>query len=170
MMRKLIAGFASSLDGFIAGPNGEYDWIMIDKEVNFAEEAKKYDAYFYGRITYEQVQSMKMPVSQGSSHYVFSTTLNSVSNGFILINKNIREEVLSIKQQPGKDIALFGGAGLLSSLLNENLVDEISISIIPVILGAGKAMVNINTKRTWLKFIHNRNFSNGTLQVTYKVL
>ena len=168
-MRKLVAGFASSLDGYIEGPNGEYDWIVIDKEINFAEQAKRFDAYFYGRNTYKAVRKMGGGAPKKDTHYVFSSTLNAVAKGFVLLNGNIREEVMALKQQPGKDIAVFGGAALLTSLLNEALVDELSIAIMPVLLGSGKLMVTTQTNRTWISLTDTKTYSNGTVQLTYAV-
>jgi dihydrofolate reductase len=168
-MRKVVAGFAISLDGKIEGPHGEYDWIVVDKEIDFAELNKRYDTYLYGRRTYESVRSMGQPPSAKDRHYVFSTSLNEVSKGFTLVKENIREEVLSLKAQPGKDIALFGGAGLLTTLLNLELVDEISMSVIPVILGSGKPMVEQLDQRVGLALSGTKTYANGTVQLTYTV-
>lgn len=168
-MRKIVAGFAISLDGYIEGPNGEYDWILIDKEIDFAELNKRFDTYLYGRRTYEAVRSMGQPPSAKDRHYVFSTSLNEVSKGFTLVKENIREEVLSLKAQPGKDIALFGGAGLLSSLLDLELVDEVSMSVIPVLLGSGKPMVERIAQKVWLSLSGTKTYANGTVQITYTV-
>ncbi|MFN2457328.1 MAG: dihydrofolate reductase family protein [Chitinophagaceae bacterium] len=106
-MRKLIAGFATSIDGYIEGSNGEYDWIIFDKEQQkeLAEHWKRMDAMFYGRKTYEAAIAMHVK-SKGKkqhnpfahmAHYVFSKTLTSVQEGFILINGDTEEEVLQIK-------------------------------------------------------------------------
>ena len=158
-----------SLDGYIEGPNGEYDWILIDKEIDFAELNKRYDTYLYGRRTYEAVRAMGQPPSGNDTHYVFSTTLSEVDRGFTLARGDIREEVLSIKAQPGKDIALYGGAGLLASLLNLGLVDEVSVSVIPVLLGRGKPMVEPLDQKAWLTLAGTKTYSNGTVQLTYNV-
>lgn len=168
-MRKIVAGFAISLDGYIEDPTGKYDWILIDKEIDFAELNKRYDTYLYGRRTYEAVRAMGQPPSRKDTHYVFSTTLSEVDRGFTLVRDNIKEEVLSIKSQPGKDIALFGGAGLLASLLNLELVDEISVSVIPVLLGSGKPMVEKINRKAWLTLTGTKAYSNGTVQLTYTV-
>ena len=143
-MRKIIAGFATSIDGFIEGPNGEYDWIIHDKEQykRLAEQWKKIDAMFYGRKTYETV--LKNPYKGKNNpfahmkHYVFSQTLQKVESDFILVSGDLKKEVEKLKNQPGKDIAVFGGAELLSSLLNLDLVDELILAICPILLGKGK--------------------------------
>src|SRR5436309_811108 len=116
-MRKIVAGFAISLDGYIAGPNGEFDWIIVDPEINFAEEMKRFDTYLLGRKTYELSKSMAQSFGK-SKVYVFSNSLTKVNKPFILINKDIKQKVQEIKNEKGKDIALFGGGELLTFLLD----------------------------------------------------
>jgi dihydrofolate reductase len=168
-MRKVVSGFAASLDGYIEGPNGEFDWILIDKEIDFVEQMKRYDTFFYGRKSYEAMIKMG-PVNPGNTaHYVFSKTLQSVLPGFTLMKENIEDKIRSMKNSPGKDIAVFGGANLLSSLLNLKLVDEISVAVIPVLLGQGKPMVDVLNNRVWLSLQKTYSYSNGTVQLTYTV-
>ena len=168
-MRKLVAGFASSVDDYIEGPNREYDWILIDKEIDFNEQAKRFDTYFMGRLSYEAIKSMGGTGTKNTKHYVFSNTLSSVDKNYILINRNVKEEVIRIKEQEGKDIALWGGASLLASLLDLKLVNEIEIAFIPVLLGKGKPMVDVLKDKVWLTFLKSKAYSNGTLSVSYAV-
>ena len=168
-MRKIVAGFASSVDGYIEGPEGEYDWILIDKEINFSELMKRFDTYFLGRKTYQMTLLMGSKKMPGIANYVFSNTLKAVDKNYILITDNIKDQVNLIKKQKGKDIAIFGGANLLASLLNLQLVDEITISIIPVLLGKGKPMIDVLTEKIWLSFVSSKSYPNGTLQVNYAV-
>jgi dihydrofolate reductase len=168
-MRKIVAGFASSVDGYIEGPNGEYDWILIDKEMDFAEQAKRYDTYLFGRKSYEAVVAMGSRPSPGVTNFVFSNTLQSVDKHYTLIAGDIKEQVIKIKQLEGKDIALYGGASLLASLLNLQLVDEFIVTTIPVLLGKGKPMVGVLTENVGLQLLHYKSYSNGTLQATYAV-
>ena len=167
-MRKIVAGFAASVDGYIEGSNKEYDWILIDKEIDFAEQAKRYDAYLLGRKTYEMMPKGGK-ATPGIKNFVFSTTLTKVHKNYELVSGNIDSFVTDLKQQEGKDIAVFGGATLLSSLLDARLVDEINISFIPVLLGRGKPMVDVLKEKVWLKYLKSRSYSNGTLSVTYDV-
>jgi dihydrofolate reductase len=169
-MCQLVAGFAASLDGYIEGPNGEVDWILIDKEIDFAEQARRFGAYFYGRRTYEQMLRMKAPSPPGARQFVFSNTLTSVEEGYELLTGNIHQQVNALKQQVGKDIALFGGASLLASLLDLQLVDELTISIIPVLLGKGKPMVDVLKEKCSLQLTHTKQYGNGTVQLFYKPL
>lgn len=168
-MRKVVSGFAASLDGYIEGPNGEFDWIPMNKEIDFSEQMKRFDTFFYGRKTYEAVVKMggnKIPVA---SHYVFSTSLDNVAPGFTLFKDDIKGKIVQLKQAPGKDMAVFGGANLLARLLDLNLVDEISIAVIPVLLGRGKPMVDVLTRRIGLSLIKTHAYSNGTVLLTYTV-
>jgi dihydrofolate reductase len=167
-MRKIVAGFACSLDGYIEGLNGEYDWILMDPEIDFAQLMQRYDTYFYGRKTYEGVIKMG-GADTSSKHYVFSNSLSTVNEGFTLVRGDISSTVTDIKNTPGKDVALFGGAGLLASLLKLKLVDEVSISFIPVLLGSGKPMVEVLDEKVWLELVKTHTYRNGTLIVTYNI-
>jgi dihydrofolate reductase len=168
-MRKLVAGFACSVDGYIEGPNGEHDWIVVDKEMDFAGQAKRYDTYLYGRKSYEAILAMGYPSAPGVRHYVFSTTLSKADKNFTLVSGGVKEEVQQLKEEKGKDIALYGGAGLLAALLDLELVDEFTVVIIPVLLGSGKPMVEVLAKRVWLTYKDSKTYSNGTVEVSYAV-
>ena len=168
-MRKIVAGFAISLDGYIAGLNNEFDWIIIDKEIDFAEQMKRFDTYFLGRKTYEITKNMGGNSFGKSKVYIFSKTLKKVEDPFHLINKNVKESIEKIKKEQGKDIAVWGGGELLTSLLNLNLIDEISLAVIPIILGEGIPFVREINKRVLLTLINSKIYSNGTVALTYNV-
>ena len=167
-MRKIVAGFACSLDGYIEGVNGAYDWILIDEEMDFAEQSKRYDTYFYGRKTYEAVSKMGA-ADPAFKHFVFSGTLKHVNKGYTVLQGDIQTHVAQIKNTPGKDIAVYGGADLLTSLLKLHLIDELAISFIPVLLGAGKPMVSMLDDKVWLKLTKTKTYKNGTVVLTYSV-
>jgi dihydrofolate reductase len=168
-MRKIVAGYAASLDGYIEGPDGEFDWILIDPEIDFAEQAKRFDTYFFGRKSYEAIVAMNFPVTAGVKNYVFSNTLASVQEGYELISEDIKEKVLQLKNREGKDIAVYGGASLLASLLDLQLVDELAVAVIPVLLGKGKPMVDVLKEKAWLDLLDTKNYSNGTVQLRYNI-
>ena len=173
-MRKLIAGFATSLDGYIEGPNGEYDWIIYDKEQfkELAKHWKKIDAMFYGRKTYEAVLKNSSKEKNNPfahiKHYVFSNSLAKIEDGFILVNGNTKEEVTKIKNAPGKDIAIFGGAELACSLINLKLVDELMLAICPVLLGKGKPFFINIAERNYFTLKETKTFSSGLVSLTYE--
>lgn len=168
-MRKIIAGFATSLDGYIEGPNGEYNWIMMDDNFDFAGHMKRFDTFFFGRKSYDKLLQIGNIYFPGIKNYVFSNSLYNVDKDFTLLRGDINILVADIKKQDGKDIAVYGGANLLSSLLDLNLVDELIISIIPIILGQGKHMVDILKQRVYLTLIETKKFSSGTVQLIYQV-
>jgi dihydrofolate reductase len=168
-MRKIVAGFAISLDGYIEGPNGEYDWMVLDHDFDFVEHMKRFDTFLFGRNSYEKLLKLGNVSFPGITNYVFSNSLDKVDGHFTLLKGDIKNIVADIKNQDGKDIAVYGGANLLSSLLDLNIVDELNMSIIPVVLGQGKPMVNILKRRVYLALVETKNFSNGTVQLIYRV-
>jgi dihydrofolate reductase len=168
-MRSLVSGFAASLDGYIEGPNGEYDWIPMNKEIDFAKQMKRYDTFIYGRKTYEQVIKMGPNKDKKNRHIVVSSTLQEVEPGYELIKGDLKNEIGKLKDADGKDIALFGGAVLLASLLDLRLVDELAVAVIPVLLGKGKPMVSPLDKNIGLQLENTHQYSNGTMLLTYKV-
>ena len=172
-MRKIILGLAVSLDGYIEGPKGEYDWCFTDKDYGMMDFMKRIDAFFIGRKTYEafmkpskKTKSTNDPFASYKK-YIFSKTLTTVSDGMILINGDIEEEVKRIQSAPGKDIWLFGGAGLATSLMDRNLIDELWLSIHPVILGGGKPLFNSLVERKWLTLHSHKIYDNGLVQLSY---
>jgi dihydrofolate reductase len=170
-MRKVILQLAVSLDGYIEGPNGEYDWCFMDQDYGMSEFFSRIDSVFMGRKSYELALSMgdvEMPQPK-LAEYVFSTTLNEVRAGSILIKENIESEVKKIKNEKGKDIWLFGGASLTTSLLNLGLVDEISLAIHPILLGGGKPLFSNLKNRLGLTLAYHKVYSTGLVSLTYVV-
>lgn len=169
-MRKIILGLAVSLDGFIEGPNGEYDWCFNDQAYGLSDFFKRIDTAFPGRKTYEMTSTMGENSGSGFpklKEYIFSTTLNKVKEGAILIKGNIKARVEKIKKEKGKDIWLFGGAGLTTSLINLGLVDELSLAVHPVLLGNGKPLFNNIKNKINLKLIDSKTYSTGLISLKY---
>lgn len=170
-MRKVILGLVVSLDGFIEGPNGEYDWCVIDPEYDFEEFFKRFDTIFVGRKTYEITSSTEAAPAGFPTfkEYVFSTTLKKVKEGATLIKGDVKTEVEKIKKEEGKDIWLFGGAGLTTSLMNLGLVDELSLAVYPIILGGGKPLFHNIKDRIILTLVDTKKYSTGSVSLTYNV-
>jgi dihydrofolate reductase len=170
-MRKIILGVAVSLDGYIEGPNGEYDWCLTDQDYGMSDFFLHVDACFYGRKSYEMMQAMgDLPDSfPRLKEYVFSNTLDSVKAGVVLVKGDIKKEVLAIKDSPGKDIWLFGGASLTSSLMQIGLVDELWLAVHPLLLGSGKSLFSHLPGRVPLQLIDTKTYSTGLVSLTYKI-
>lgn len=167
-MRKVILGLAVSLDGYIEGPNGEYDWCFIDQDYGMTDFLKRIDAMFMGRKTYEMSLGAEGWVGFPKlKQYIFSTTLNNVQADKTLIKNNIKEQVEAIKNEDGKDIWLFGGAGLAASLINLGLVDELSLAVHPILLGGGKPLFSGINNRIYLTLANSKTYSTGLVSLTY---
>jgi dihydrofolate reductase len=172
MMRKVILSLAVSLDGFIEGPNGEYDWCFTDQDYGLTELFKRIDSIFIGRKSYELFFEKEGTPTEfsGFKEYIFSNTLEQVKEGRTLIKGDIKSEVQKIKNEAGKDIWLFGGAELSSSLLQLGLIDEISLAIHPIILGKGKPLFIDTENRIQLSLLNSKTYSTGLICSSYKVV
>jgi dihydrofolate reductase len=145
-MRKIILSVAVSLDGFIEGPKGEYDWCPPPSKKEMDDFLKNIDIIFMGRKSYEMAGEFMTPEKMT---YVFSNKLKQVRGKNVkLLGGDIMKEVEKIRKQPGKDIWLWGGAELTSSFINQNLVDEMWLGLVPIVLGKGKPLfLNIDSRK-----------------------
>lgn len=166
-MRKVVYNCAVSLDGFIEGPNGEFDWCMTDQDYGMGVFMERIDAVLYGRKSYELVLKMGQPFGKEHEHYVFSTTLTEAAKNVTLIKDKVSEQVRALKAAPGKDIWLFGGADLAGSLMNEGLVDELSLAVHPIVLGQGKPLFTNVQQRVQYKLEGAKTYDTGLIMVTY---
>jgi dihydrofolate reductase len=139
MSRRLRYQVAVSLDGFIAGPNGEYDWIVPDPAIDFAALYRGFDTAVMGRKTFELVKEQSGEEAIPDMEvFAFSRTLPSQTlKGVRLLQNDPREIVRALKAKKGKDIWLFGGGVLFRTLLDAGLVDTVELAVMPVLLGAG---------------------------------
>jgi dihydrofolate reductase len=137
--RRLRYQVAVSLDGFIAGPKGEYDWIVMDPSIDFKALWNEFDTALMGRKTYEMMTAQGgHGQMRGLEVVVFSQTLPpSAYPGVRITNHDPRQIVAELKAKPGKDIWLFGGGELFRSLLDARLVDSVEVAVMPVLLGSG---------------------------------
>jgi dihydrofolate reductase len=172
-MRKVIYGGAMSLDGYIAGPNGEYDWIVMDPDIDFAGLAARFDTYLVGRKTFEAMRRMGSDgesVAPGTQNIVFSRTLKQSDYPSVTISADAESVVAELRTRPGKDIALFGGGELFRSLLAAGLVDGLGVSLIPVLLGGGVPFLPSPAARATLKLRKQRLYEKtGIIGLEYDI-
>jgi dihydrofolate reductase len=169
MSRKIILNVAVSLDSMIEGPKGEFDWCFTDQDYGMKKFIESIDAIFYGRKSYELVQSLGENPWANLKSYVFSNSMKA-NNEYELINGDIIAKVKAIKAMPGKKIWLFGGAELTTALMKANLVDELQLAVHPIILGQGKAMFQNLPGRVMTKLISSESFESGLVMLNYQVL
>jgi len=129
-----------TLDGFIADPQGGYDWIIMDEAIDFASLFREFDAFVMGRKTFDVTakQPEWMAMFGDSEVIVFSRTLKAVTHPKVRVVSTPPEDtVRELKSKPGKDIWLFGGGELFRCLVDAGLVDTVEVAIMPVLLGGG---------------------------------
>jgi dihydrofolate reductase len=186
-MRNLIFFMHTSLDGFVAGPNGEMNWIKVDEEIfDFvATMTNQADTALYGRVTYEMMQSYWPTAGEhpnASKHdKEHSAWYNSVSK--VVLSKTIRETGLhntrvigdhlsdninKLKQQEGKNILIFGSPGASQSLLKEGLIDRFWLFVNPIILGQGMPLFKDVTGTIKLKLAGSKTFACGVIALHYE--
>ena len=172
-MRTVTYGAACSLDGFIAGPKGEIDWVHSSRDVAgaMAKYWKSVDTILMGRKTYEVAQAMgggpAMPGITGT--YVFSRTLDQV-RGAELIHDDAGAFVRSLKDKPGKGICLLGGGQLAHSLFAADAIDEVGLNIHPMLLGGGHPLFPDIGRRIRLELIENATIDGGGILASYRVV
>jgi dihydrofolate reductase len=169
-MRDLVYSVATSLDGFIAGPNGEFDWIIQDPTMDFGEIFGGFDTIVMGRRTYDSMlREGHSPKEFGMKVFVGSGTLDPGQYPDVtVIAADLAKTVAKLKDESGKAIWLFGGGGIFRSLLDAGLVDRIEVSVIPILLGGGVPLVSPGHPLR-LQFKDSRTFPSGIVSLSYGV-
>ena len=183
-MRKLIYSMGVSLDGFIAGPEGEIDWSGPDEELHrfHNQQTREIGAHLCGRKLYEEMvywetadENPSLPehelefarIWKDLPKIVFSKTLERVEGNARLVRDGVAEEVAKLKEQPGKDLAI-GGAGLASTLIQLGLIDEYRPFVSPVVLGGGTPYFPALDERINLELVETRTFGSRVVYVRYR--
>ncbi len=188
-MRKLILSTNITLDGFMAGPDGELDWHFQnwndEMGVYAMEQINAIDTILVGRATYERMAihwpavAVNLASDKGEIEFankmnslpkiVFSTTLSAVEwNNSKLVKANIAEEVVKLKQQPGRDMIMWGGVGIVATFMQLGLIDEYRTFIAPVVIGSGMRFGKDRSRNLDLKLLSTKTFSNGVVLLCYE--
>ncbi len=187
-MRKLISFMHISLDGFVAGPNGEMDWIKVNQEIfdHVGKRISEGDTAMYGRVTYEMMQNYWPTAAdkpratkhdiEHSNWYskvhkvVLSTTMKDKSlDNTTIISDSIAEKINKIKQQEGADILVFGSPATTHELIQQNLIDGYWLFVNPIILGEGISLFAGIKDKTKLNLLNTKQFSCGVIELNYTV-
>jgi dihydrofolate reductase len=184
-MRKLIYSMGVSLDGFIAGPDGEIDWSAPDEELHRFHnlQTREMGAHLCGRRLYEEMLYWETAEERNPSapeyalefariwknlpKVVFSKTLERVEGNARLIREGVADEVAKLKEEPGKDLAV-GGAGLASTFIKQGLVDEYRLFVSPVVLGAGTPFFPALEEKINLELVETQTFGSRVVYVRYR--
>jgi dihydrofolate reductase len=170
-MRRVRYRVAASLDGYIAGPKGEIDWIVPDPTIDFASVYAGFDTALLGRHTYKLTQQPGAPRWPADWRiYVISRTLaRSQTPGVTIVGTQVETTVAALRAESGRDIWLFGGGQLFASLLAAGLVDGIEVAVMPVILGRGIPLVAPNIPRSRLRLTSSDVHPSGIVSLAYDV-
>ncbi len=186
-MRNIIVSMWVTLDGFIAGPNNEMDWVIAD-EANDTYESELIstaDTLLLGRVTYESFAGSWPKVAENPSapkseveyaqklnamrKIVFSRTLERVEwNNSQLVKEVVAQDITNLKHEPGRDMVVYGSASLVQTLTNLGLIDEYQLLVHPVVLGRGKPLFQHIKERVNLKAVQTRMRPSGVIELTYQ--
>jgi dihydrofolate reductase len=186
-MRKLVLFMHVSLDGFVAGPNGEMDWIIVDEEIfDYAgDRTNEADTALYGRVTYQMMENywptaadQKGATKHDIEHsawynkvmkVVLSKTMKDDLPRTKIISDNISHEITRLKESKGRDIIIFGSPSAAHSLMQDNLIDDYWLFVNPILLGQGMPLFKgINGTRK-LKLLKSHSFSSGVVCLHYMI-
>lgn len=172
MPRKVQLYIATSLDGYIAGANGDLSFLsLVQKEgedYGYADFIRDVDTVIIGRKTYDWVMA-QVPeyIHADKETYIITRTEKSSIGNAKFFSGNLIELVTELKSKQGKNIFVDGGAEIVNLLLKDNLIDEIYISIIPVLLGGGVRLFHEGNPKLQLKLTETKKFDTGLVQLYY---
>jgi len=169
-MRRVRYCVAMSLDAYIAGPNNEHDWIIMDPTIDFGALFNEFDTFLIGRRTFEVMASGGQGSMPGVRVYVFSRILRAEDfPNVTIVADDAAKIVAGLKAEEGKDIWLFGGGELFRNLLEADLVDAVEVAVVPVLLGQGIPLLPAMTGRTRLELTDTKTYPSGIVSLSYSV-
>lgn len=170
-MSRIRYHVAASLDGYIAGPEGEYDWIVNEPAIDLSALFDQFDTFVMGRATYEvAIQEGAPPFPPGSNVFVFSRTMRPGQDPAVTVLSEVSPEAVDrIRAAARRDIWLFGGGQLLRSFLEGGFVDTVEIAVIPVLLGAGLPLLAPPAPRASLRLTKHLIYPSGIVWLEYDV-
>lgn len=171
-MRKILLFIASSVDGYIARTSGEVDWLFTDQDYGYTDFFAQIDTVIMGNKTYQQLLGFGEYPYAGKEGFVFSKTLQGEKdNNVKFVGGDLKGFLNSLRQSPGGDIWLVGGGEIIHYLMKHGFVDELILSIHPIILGSGiPLIVNDPTLETVLELKDVKTYNSGLLQVSYDLI
>jgi dihydrofolate reductase len=169
-MRRLVLFIATSLDGYIAGPGGEIDWLFSDQDYGYREFFAGVDTVLMGRKTWELSLTFGEDVYEGRQQYVFTRTPRPPAGKVTFVSDPVAPLVGALKQREGGTLWLIGGAQIAGECVRAGLIDEYRIFVHPLILGAGIALFPPGTPTTRLRLTGSRAFDTGLMQLDYMPL
>ena len=169
-MRKVRYTVAASLDGFIAGPRGEVDWIVHNPEFDFSALYAQFDTVLIGRVTYDWMLAHGEQWMPKMETYVFSRSLRQQDHPKVIISPDVVAATTELRSKEGKDIWIFGGGILFRELLQAKLVDTVEVALMPAILGDGIPLLPPPYRSTKLQITRQSADKSGIVSLDYAVV
>jgi dihydrofolate reductase len=169
-MRRIILYIATSLDGYIARNSGEVDWLFTDQDYGYTDFLAGVDTILMGRKTYEQILTFGEFPYQAKQNYIFSSNPDfDASPHAKTVRTDLKAFVEALRQTDGKNIWLVGGAALIHPFIEQCLLDEVVLSIHPILLGSGIPLFQNGTPAQRLNLVTCQSYDSGLVQITYTV-
>jgi dihydrofolate reductase len=167
-MRPLVCFIATSLDGYIAGPAGEIDWLFTDQDYGYTQFYANVDTVVMGRKTYDLCLTFDEYPYPGIPNYVWTRTRRGMDEHATFVSGDIVELLKELKEKHGKTIWLVGGSALVGEAIKHDLLDELIVSVHPIVLGNGVPLFPRGLPKTQFQLVKSESFTSGLVQLTYR--